>query len=105
MRAFAVMIASTAIILAITSSARAQSHARKPCATTVCLLNRIGTLETEVADLTKQLSNLSSIVIKSGQAVILNAPSGCLSYSDPSDTSSGPVWWSHPCKNGSWTIQ
>jgi hypothetical protein len=133
MRTLSVMIVGATIVCAATLPARAQFRPPRPCATNFCLLKQIDALRTAVADLTnqvdsataqlhdttkqietvtrqldtvnKQLESLSSDTLKSGQTITLNSPSGCLSYSTPVDLKTGPVWWSHPCKNGDWVIQ
>jgi peptidoglycan hydrolase CwlO-like protein len=141
MRIFNAIIGIATIISSTTLDAHARARsAPRPCMTSICLLRRIVTLETDVTDLTKQLDSankrldtvtkqldtvneqsdtltrqidivnkqidvLNKKALKSGQTVTLSSPSGCLSYSAPADISNGPVWWSHPCKNGNWTIQ
>jgi len=133
MRIFNAIIVVVTII-STTLDVRAQARsALRPCITNICLLRRIATLETDVTNLTKRLDAvtkqldtvneqsdtltrqvdivnkqvdvLNKKALKSGQTVTLSSPSGCLSYSAPADISNGPVWWSHPCKNGNWTIQ
>jgi uncharacterized coiled-coil protein SlyX len=56
MRTFSVLIAIAMIICSTTLDARAQGRpATRACTTNICLLRRIVTLETNVADLTKLL--------------------------------------------------
>ena len=114
MRSLAVMMASAAMVCMATftalaqtqaEGARDQARAARSCASVNCLLKQVVTLETEMAGLKKQLDDLGTSTIKFGQTISLDAPSGCLSYSDPSRASTGPVWWSKPCQNGDWVIQ
>lgn len=92
MRVFAVILASVAAISVTSLSVQAQ--ARRSCGLE-CLKHRIAALEAEV-------SQLKAVTIKSGQAVTINAPGGCLSWGGPSP--GGVLWLPPPCPNSTWVI-
>jgi len=85
--------------------AQPQIRSTRPCNTNQCLLRQVDALEAEVADLKQQVDALNTNAVKLGQTVNINSPGGCLSYGDLATLSTGPVWWSNPCKGGAWTIQ
>jgi hypothetical protein len=105
MRISSVIIATLAIMCPSVLSAQAQIRAPRPCLSNTCLLKRIVTLETEVAALRENLTDLNTNAIRAGQTVTIKSPTGCLAYSKPAGISTGPVWWSNPCENGNWLIQ
>jgi hypothetical protein len=103
MRRTVLMVA--ALIFTAGPNVQAQIRSARPCNTYQCFLKQMDALQAQVTDLKKQVDDLNATALKSGQSITLNAPSGCLSYSDPSSGSTGPVWWSNPCQSGYWVIQ
>ncbi len=92
MRVFVIFLASVTALLTMNLSAQAQF--RRPC-NSACMQRRIGALEAEVA-------RLNATTIKSGQSVVINSPTGCLSWEGPNPGSVG--WVPPPCVHSTWVI-
>jgi hypothetical protein len=100
-----VLIVAALVFTAASPEAQPQIRSARPCNTYQCLLKQIDALEAQVTDLKKQVDDLNTNALRSGQTVNINSPGGCLSYGDPATMRTGPVWWSNPCQGGAWTIQ
>ncbi len=92
MRVLAVILASATAILLTSLSVEAQL--RRPC-NWACMQHRIAALEAQVAQ-------LNANTIKTGQNVVINSPTGCLSWEGPNPGSVG--WVPPPCVHSSWVI-
>jgi len=105
MRAFTVMLGLTAAIFASSLSVHAQApEAQVPQSCDIrCLEEQVTRLEGDVGKLTTQINSMKTLVdssIKSGQAVRMEMPNGCLTYISPSGDVGGFVSWNKNCNLG-----
>jgi len=110
-RAFTVMLGLAAAICASSLSVHAQApEAQVPQSCDArCLEEQVTRLEGDVAKLTTQINSMKTLVgnsIKSGQAVRMEMPNGCLTYVGPSGDVGGFVSWNKNCNLGTvWRIK